>query len=104
MPKQATASEHRRERPVPNARNSIKGESRSTLPSRHRPVRLRRAPVQSEPEPKRMDTARRGAPKMTAVVDKPESAQRQSDETLQRFADGFSTPRRAPVLHSAPSR
>jgi hypothetical protein len=37
---------------------------------------------------------------MTALVDKPESTQEQIEEALQRFADGFSSPRRAPVLHS----
>jgi hypothetical protein len=37
---------------------------------------------------------------MTAVRDQTESAQQQSDEALKRFVDGFSSPRRSPVLHS----
>ena len=37
---------------------------------------------------------------MTDVQDKTAPAQEQADEALQRFADGFSWLRRAPVLHS----
>jgi hypothetical protein len=37
---------------------------------------------------------------MTALLETPESTQQQSDEALQRFADGFSSPPRSPVLHS----
>jgi len=37
---------------------------------------------------------------MTDVLDKTESNQGQADEALQRFADGFSSPPRSPVLHS----
>lgn len=37
---------------------------------------------------------------MTDVQDGTKSAQEQTDEALERFADGFSWPRRAPVLHS----
>jgi len=37
---------------------------------------------------------------MTAVLDKPESTLDQADAALQRFADGFSSPPRSPVLHS----
>jgi hypothetical protein len=37
---------------------------------------------------------------MTDVLDTSESSQDQSDEALQRFADGLAWPRRAPVLHS----
>ena len=36
---------------------------------------------------------------MTAVQDQTDSAQQQSDEALQRFAAGFSSPPRSPVLH-----
>jgi uncharacterized protein len=39
-------------------------------------------------------------PQMTDVQDTTESAQEQIDEALQRFADGFSRPRRSPVWHS----
>jgi hypothetical protein len=34
------------------------------------------------------------------VLHKAESTQEQSDEALQRFVEGFSSPRRSPVLHS----
>ena len=37
---------------------------------------------------------------MTEVRDEIDSSQAQTDETLHRFADGFSWVRRAPVLHS----
>jgi uncharacterized protein len=37
---------------------------------------------------------------MTDIEDKTESAKEQADQALQRFADGFSWLRRAPVLHS----
>jgi uncharacterized protein len=37
---------------------------------------------------------------MTAVQDKIDSSQAQIDETLQRFADGFSYLRRSPILHT----
>jgi len=37
---------------------------------------------------------------MTDTQDKTESARKQADEALARFADGFSWLRRAPVLHS----
>jgi hypothetical protein len=37
---------------------------------------------------------------MTEVADKTESTQEQADEALRRFADGFSSPPRSPVLHS----
>jgi pimeloyl-ACP methyl ester carboxylesterase len=37
---------------------------------------------------------------MTDIQDKAESAQEQAAQALQRFADGFSWLRRAPVLHS----
>ena len=37
---------------------------------------------------------------MSAVLDKIEPAQEQADAALQRFADGFSSPPRSPVLHS----
>jgi hypothetical protein len=37
---------------------------------------------------------------MTAVQDMTESSREQSDEALQRIADGLSWLRRAPVLHS----
>jgi pimeloyl-ACP methyl ester carboxylesterase len=37
---------------------------------------------------------------MPAVLDKIEPAQEQADAALQRFADGFSSPPRSPVLHS----
>ena len=37
---------------------------------------------------------------MTDMQDKTESARKQADEALARFADGFSWLRRAPVLHS----
>jgi uncharacterized protein len=36
---------------------------------------------------------------MTAVHDRTGPAQIQDDEALERFADGFSSPRRSPVLH-----
>ena len=37
---------------------------------------------------------------MVDVLHKAESTQEQSDEALQRFVEGFSSPRRSPVLHS----
>ena len=37
---------------------------------------------------------------MTDVQDTAALTREQSDEALQRFADGFSSPRRSPVLHS----
>jgi hypothetical protein len=37
---------------------------------------------------------------MTDVLDRTESTQEQAEEALQRFADGFSSPPRSPVLHS----
>jgi hypothetical protein len=37
---------------------------------------------------------------MTDVKEKTESTKQQNDEALQRFADGFSSPPRSPVLHS----
>jgi hypothetical protein len=37
---------------------------------------------------------------MSAVLDQTESGPQQSDKALERFADGFSWPRRSPVLHS----
>jgi pimeloyl-ACP methyl ester carboxylesterase len=37
---------------------------------------------------------------VTTIEEKPTLTSEQSDELLQRFADGFSTPRRSPVLHS----
>jgi pimeloyl-ACP methyl ester carboxylesterase len=37
---------------------------------------------------------------MTDLHDRTRPAQEQADEALQRFADGFSSPRRSPVLHS----
>jgi uncharacterized protein len=37
---------------------------------------------------------------MTDVVDKTGPSQEQTDAALQRFADGFSSPPRSPVLHS----
>jgi hypothetical protein len=37
---------------------------------------------------------------MTDVLDETEPTHEQSDEALQRFADGFSWLRRAPVLQS----
>jgi hypothetical protein len=37
---------------------------------------------------------------MSAVRDQTESGPEESDEALERFADGFSSPRRSPVFHS----
>jgi hypothetical protein len=37
---------------------------------------------------------------MTDVQDHAVSAQEQSDQALERFADGFALLRRSPVLHS----
>ena len=37
---------------------------------------------------------------MTGVQDRVDSTQAQMDELLRRFVDGFSSPRRSPVLHS----
>src|SRR6478609_8327935 len=37
---------------------------------------------------------------LTDVQDRTESTQEQAEEALQRFADGFSSPPRSPVLHS----
>ena len=37
---------------------------------------------------------------MTDLLDQTGSAPQQSDEALQRFAEGFGSPRRSPVLHS----
>jgi pimeloyl-ACP methyl ester carboxylesterase len=37
---------------------------------------------------------------MTDALHKTDLTQKQSDEVLQRFVDGFSSPRRSPVLHS----
>jgi uncharacterized protein len=37
---------------------------------------------------------------VTDVLDKTEPSQEQTDEALRRFADGFSSPPRSPVLHS----
>jgi hypothetical protein len=37
---------------------------------------------------------------MTDIQDRPQSTQEQSDEALRRFADGFASPPRSPVLHS----
>jgi hypothetical protein len=39
---------------------------------------------------------------MATYSTRPDRPPQQSDEALQRFADGFSSPRRSPVLH-APS-
>jgi hypothetical protein len=39
---------------------------------------------------------------MTDIQGKTESAKEQADQALQRFADGFSWLRRAPVRHAHP--
>jgi hypothetical protein len=41
---------------------------------------------------------------MSAVLDQTESGAQQSDRALDRFAEGFSSPRRSPVFHSPSER
>ncbi len=59
-------------------------------------------PPGSEPEPRGPEgsIAKGKERPKTDVQDKLDSSQAQIDETLQRFANGFSWLRRAPVLHS----